>query len=243
VLAQGFGSPDDLAVAPNGDILFGDFGNGALNVLHPGATQPVPLSNGFNEPEGIVVAKDGAYIVAEQGTNRIIEVDPATGSKKTLRQLVNRTGKDGVDGLGLDPATGDILIPDAPNGRLMRMSRDGTKLTTIATGYVRPTDMEIEPGGNIIVADELGNTVYRLHPNGTRVKLATIYQPDDIVIAPDGSIYANSLDGKITRIDPDNGQTRVIISGLKLPHGLDFDPQGNLIVAEAGRNRIIRLKT
>lgn len=222
--------------------MFGDFTNRAINVLRPGAgAEPTALSTGFNEPEGIVVAKDGAIIVAEQGTNRLIEVDPRTGSKKVLRQLVNNTGKDGVDGLALDPATGDILVPDSPNGRLLRVSRDGSKQEVIARGFVRPAGAAVEPGGSILVADELGNEVYRLKPDGSRVSVAYMFQPDDIVVGPDGSIYANSLGGDIVRIDPVIGHTSVLLSGLKLPHGLAIDRQGNLIIAEAGRNRIMRL--
>ncbi len=240
VLASGFGSPDDVAVTPAGDILFGDFTNKAINILRPG-DKPIALSTGFSEPEGIVIAKDGAIIVAEQGTNRLIEVDPSTGSKKLLRQLVNNTGKDGVDGVALDPSTGDIIVPDSPNGRILRVSRDGSKLQVIATGFVRPAGAAVEPGGSILVADEFGNQVYRLKPNGSRVSLAKMYQPDDVVVGTDGNIYANTLGGNIVRIDPATGRTQALISGLKLPHGLAVDLQGNLIIAEAGRNRIMRL--
>ena len=92
-----------------------------------------------------------------------------------------------------------------------------------------------------MVADEFGNQVYRLKSDGSRVSLAHIYQPDDVVVGPDGSIYVNSLGGSIVRIDLATGRTRVLISGLKLPHGLAVDPNGNLVIAEAGRNRIMRL--
>jgi sugar lactone lactonase YvrE len=241
LLASGFGSPDDIVVAPNGDIYFGDFANNALNVLRSDATRPVAVATGLKEPEGIVVTQDGALIVAEQGANRLTEVDPRTGSKKVLRQLVNNTGKDGVDGLGLDPATGDVLVPDSPNGRLLRLSRDGSKLQTIAGGFVRPTGAAVEPGGSIVVADEFGNAVYRLSANGDRTLLAHIFQPDDVVVGADGTIYANSLKGEIVSIDPASGRVRVLASGLKLPHGLAVDPTGNLVIAEAGRNRILRL--
>lgn len=240
MLANGFGSPDDLAVTPAGDILFGDFTNKALNILHLGGT-PMPLATGLNEPEGIVISQDGAILVAEQATNRLIEIDPRTGAKRLLRQLVNNTGKDGVDGLGLDPATGDILVPDSPNGRLLRLSRDGKSLQVIATGFVRPTGAAVEPNGNILVADELGNAIYRLTKDGKRAQLAHIFQPDDVIVGPGGTIYTNSLGGDIMRIDPATGNMQVLTSGLKLPHGLGIDANGDLIVAEAGRNRILRL--
>jgi sugar lactone lactonase YvrE len=241
MLAEGFGSPDDLVVAANGDIYFGDFTNSAVNVLRVGTSRPVALATGIKEPEGIVVTLDGALIVAEQATNRIVEVDSRTGSKKVLRQLRNNTGKDGVDGLGLDPATGDVLVPDSPNGRLLRMSRDGSSLLTIASGFVRPTGAAMEPSGSIVVADEFGNTVYRLSPSGRRTVLARMFQPDDVVVGKDGSIYVNSLGGTIVRIDPASGKVTVLASGLKLPHGLGVAPDGSLVIAEAGRNRISRL--
>lgn len=240
-VSSGLGSPDDLVVAPSGDIIFGDFGNKAVNVISAGASSPHVLASGIGEPEGLVVTSDGAVIVADQATNRILEIDYQTGNVKLLRQLVNNTGQDGVDGLGLDPATGDILIADSPNGRLLRMSRDGTSLKTIATGFVRPTDAEVEADGNIVLVDEFGNAVYRLHADGSRTKLASIYQPDDVVIAEDGSIYINSLGGDIARIDPVTSKMQVLLSGLKLPHGLGIDAAGRLVIIETGRNRIFRL--
>lgn len=241
LIAQGYGSPDDLVVTPSGDIVFGDFSNKALNIIRGGTGNAAPLATGIVEPEGIVIAKDGALIVADQATNRMLEVDPRTGAQRTLRKLVNNTKKEGVDGLSLDPATGDILIPDSPNGRLLRMSRDGSRLQTIVTGFVRPTGAAVEKNGSIIVADEFGNAVYRLLKNGRRSLIAHIYQPDDVVVGPDGSIYTNSLRGDIDRIDPVTLKVTVLISGLKLPHGLGIDPQGNVVVAEAGRNRIFKL--
>jgi len=238
-LASGFGSPDDLTVTPAGDIIFGDFGNQSLNILTPGGA-PHPIATGFQDPEGIIVAQDGFLIVSEQTTNRILQVDPKTGAKKVLRQLVNNTGQDGVDGLALDPATGDILIPDSPNGRLLRMSRDGSSLQTIATGFVRPAGAAVESTGTILVADEFGNAVYRLHKDGSRTRLASIFQPDDVVVSSDGSIYTNSLGGEIARIDSSTGKLTQLASGLNLPHGL-WVFGNRLFIAEAGRNRILEL--
>ena len=238
-IATAFGSPDDLAIMPSGAILFGDFSNKSLNILRPGAS-PAALATGFTEPEGIVVTKDGAIIVAEQKNNSLVEVNPASGAKKTLRVIKNTTGKDGIDGIGLDPFTGDILVPDSPHGTLLRMSRDGSKLTTIATGFVRPTGAAVEANGSILVADEFGNVVYRLSKTGKRTFVAHIYQPDDVIVGPSGTIYANSLNGNIWAINPNTLVRHIVLSGLKLPHGLAVDKSG-LVIVDAGHNRILRL--
>ncbi|HUS15193.1 MAG TPA: hypothetical protein VM536_09275 [Chloroflexia bacterium] len=241
-LAAGFGSPDDVAVDPrDGTIYFGDFANSALNRLPAGGGTPQVVARGIDEPEGIVVLPDGQLIVAEQKTNRLLRVDPATGAKTLVRQLENKTNQDGVDGLGYDPSTGDILIPDSPNGRLLSMPPDGSTLRVLARGFVRPTGAAVLPDGDILVADEFGNALDRVTREGKVTRIATVYQPDDVVVDATGISYVNCLDGRIYRIDPQTGARRVLLSGLKLPHGLALSPDGTLVIAEATRNRIFRL--
>jgi len=242
VLASGFGSPDDLAVDPrDGTIYFGDFANNAVNRLPPDGGTPVPVATGIQEPEGIVVLDDGRLIVAEQKTNRILLVDPRDGSKRLLRQMENTTGQDGIDGLGIDRTNGELLVPDSPNNRMLAMSLDGTALRVIARGFQRPTGAARLPGGDILVAAEFGNALYRVTPAGKSTRIATMYQPDDVVVDAQGMAYVNSLGGAIYKVDPDTGTRTTLLTGLKLPHGLDVDPQGRLVIAEAGRNRIFRL--
>jgi len=234
-----FGSPDDLTVdLHNGMIYFGDFGNGAINRLAPDGSPPQPVATGFREPEGLAVAADGSLVVVEQATNRLWRVDPAQGTKRLLRQLVNTTGQDGVDGLAIDPASGAILVPDSPNGRLLALSPDGSTLRTIAAGFTRPTGVALLPGGDLLVADEFGNTLDRVTPAGHKTVLSTMYQPDDVVVDAQGQAYVNGLNGIIYHVDPATGTRTVLLRGLQLPHGLAVDAQGQLVIAEAGRNRI-----
>ena len=243
LLARGFGSPDDLAIDPRtGVIYFGDFSNGAVNQISATGGIAAAIATGFKEPEGIAVTPDGALIVVEQKDNQIWEVALPGGAKRLLRQLVNRTGKDGVDGIALDPATGEVLIPDSPNGQLLAMSRDGATLRTIATGFVRPTGVVALPGGDYLVADEFGNTLYRVTPAGRKRVVSTMYQPDDVVLDAQGRAYVNALGGNIYRVDLTTGDRTTLLSGLKLPHGLGIDAEGNVVVTEAGRNRIFRFR-
>jgi sugar lactone lactonase YvrE len=132
-------------------------------------------------------------------------------------------------------------VPDSPNNRLLALSLDGQTLRVIARGFQRPTGAAILPGGDILVAAEFGNAIYRVTPAGKSTRIATMYQPDDVVVDAQGMAYVNSLGGAIYKVDPNTGKRTTLLTGLKLPHGLDVDPQGNLVIAEAGRNRIFRL--
>ena len=145
-----------------------------------------------------------------------------------------------MDGLGYDRANDRILIPDSPNGRLLSMRPDGGDLQVVATGFVRPTGAAVLADGTYLVADEFGNTLYRL-VNGRKAAVTTMYQPDDVVVDRQGIAYVNALGGSIYRVDPATGRRTTLLADLKLAHGLDVDPQGNLVVAEATRNRIFRL--
>jgi sugar lactone lactonase YvrE len=63
-------------------------------------------------------------------------------------------------------------------------------------------------------------------------------EPDDLVLAPDGSIYISDVtEGTIKQYTPE-GQLNLIRSGLSAPEGIAFLPDGSLIIAEQGANRL-----
>ena len=241
-LAKGFGGPDDLALMADGSILFTDVGNGTVNQIHPNG-QVTTILRGLEEPEGIVVLPDGSLIIAEQKKNRLVHFRPNSGASPTLwLALENKTSSPGVDGLARDPGTGDVIIPDSPNGRVLRVGPDGKNVRVIATGMVRPTGADVERDGNILVADEYGNTVKRIRSNGRVESLGHFATPDDVVVDAQGNILVASLgDNSIRRIDARTGATSLVVQA-RGPQGLILDREGNLIVAESGLNRIVRVR-
>ncbi len=65
-------------------------------------------------------------------------------------------------------------------------------------------------------------------------------EPDDLVLAPDGSIYVSDVtEGTIKQYTSD-GQLHLTLSGLQSPEGMAFLPDGSLVIAEQGRNRLVR---
>jgi sugar lactone lactonase YvrE len=69
--------------------------------------------------------------------------------------------------------------------------------------------------------------------------------PDDLALAPDGSLYISDIqDGTVKRLGLD-GSLQTMLSGLSVPEGMVFLPDGSLVIAEQGKNRLIHsdLKT
>ncbi|MGH8530988.1 MAG: SMP-30/gluconolactonase/LRE family protein [Nevskiales bacterium] len=59
--------------------------------------------------------------------------------------------------------------------------------------------------------------------------------PEDVALDAQGQIYVGYKDGRLVRFDVNGGNPQVIVNTGGRPLGLDFDAQGNLIVADAVR--------
>jgi sugar lactone lactonase YvrE len=240
VIGRGVGSPDDLAVAADDTIYFGDM---AANRVFRLTARGIPeaISPPIREPEGIVPLPDGALIVVEQATNRLYRVDPSTKSMSLFYEIGNATRNLGIDGLSRDPVTGDLLVPDAPTGRILRLSADGRRVDLIASGFKRPTSVALATDGSLFVCDEYGNAIYRVDAKGKTSLVAEVPIPDDVILDSAGMLIVNSLRGAIWRIDAETGQKTMLVTALRSPHGIALDSHGNVIIADAGYNQIFRL--
>lgn len=240
VIGRGAGSPDDLAVGADDTIYFGDMT--ANRVMRLDAFgEPEAVSPVIREPEGIVPLPDSTLVVVEQATNRLYRVDPATKSMSLFYVVGNKTRNDGIDGISSDPNTGDLLIPDAPTGRILRLTIDAQHVSLIASGFKRPTSVALAGDGTLFVCDESGNAIYRVTPDGARKLITQITLPDDILLDRSGNLIVNALSGIVWQINPENGQKTALVTGLRFPQGIAFNSQGNLIITDARLNQIYKL--
>src|SRR5512143_3355240 len=85
------------------------------------------------------------------------------------------------------------------------------------------------------------DTVTPLNLNPQVIVLAeNLPEPDDLVLAPDGSIYISDVTaGTIQQYTP-AGQLNPMLSGLRAPEGMAFLPDGSMVIAEQGTNRLLR---
>ena len=131
VLAQNLPSPDDLLLASNGSIYISDVQDQTIKeYTQDGKLQT--LLSGLSEPEGMVVLPDGSLLIAEQGKNCLVHYDPTTKALTLFLALHNTTGQDGVDGIAYDSKTQTIIVPDSPNGTVLRVSLDGQTVSEVA---------------------------------------------------------------------------------------------------------------
>lgn len=241
VLAQNLPSPDDLLLAPNGSIYISDVQDQTIKEYSRAGTLQTLIS-GLSEPEGMVMLADGSLIIAEQGKNRLVRYNPATKALTVFLTLHNTTGQDGVDGIAFDARTQTLIVPDSPNGTILRVSLDGQTVSVIGRGFARPTGAWVEADGSILVVDENASSLSRIHPDGNIEKLAGLPTPDDVIEDNNGNIFVNTLgDGAIHFISVSTNRNDVLVSGLLDPQGIIFDADGNLIITDAGHHQLDKL--
>lgn len=65
-------------------------------------------------------------------------------------------------------------------------------------------------------------------------------EPDDLVLAPDGSVYISDVQAGTIKQYTWDGKLNLILSGLRSPEGMAFLPDGSMVIAEQGTNRLVR---
>lgn len=241
ILADHLSDPDDLLLAPDGSIYLSDVGDGTVRRFTESSGLQLVLS-GLIEPEGMVLLPDGSLVIAEQGKNRLVRYSPGTQALSPFLDLTNTTGQAGVDGLVWDDHSQTIIIPDSPNGTILRVSPDGKTVTQVASGFARPTGAWVEPDGSILVTDENGNSLDRIHPDGSIEKLAALSIPDDVIEDGRGDILVVTLgDNAIHLISKETGQDSILAVRPIGPQGIIFAADGNLVVTDPGNHRLIKL--
>jgi sugar lactone lactonase YvrE len=183
----------------------------------------------LNRPEALAIAPNGNPLIANQGTNQILE----RTSDGTLHVVVG-IGRAGYGGDG-GPASeaelntpggiavapdGTIYVADTSNNRVRAISPSGT-ITTVA-----------------------GNGQFGIGPSGQPAVDAKIAQPLAVALGPEGQLYVADSSG-IQMVSTDGILTTVAISGPAVgtisPAALAVDGAGNLYVADSSSKQLVEL--
>jgi len=216
----------------------------------------------LRRPRRLAFGPDGLLYMTDNQNHAIRTVNPATGAVCT----VAGTGLEGYNdsgnernapptfsfpnGVALD-SNGTIYVTENGNGVVRRIQRTGTNITvdTFAGLFQEIRDKDRQKRLN---STRLGQDSYRddtLLTSGYR-------QPDDILVAPDGSIYlADAANSAIRRINTDGTVETVAGNGVpgfadgtarnarfNKPTGLALSADGHfLFVADTANNRVRRI--
>lgn len=142
LLDEGFpGFVRGLAAGPGG-VLYVTTSAGSVASYHPGTRTANVLASGLSELLGIARSVDGAAIVAEAGSGRVLKVSP-TGTVSTVAQGLSRPA--GIAAA----ADGSCYVSESGRGRVIKLN-GGT--TAIVEGLQTPQGVALA-GDQLLILD------------------------------------------------------------------------------------------
>lgn len=116
----------------------------------------------LDEPNSLAIGPDGDLLVASVQSERILRIDPATGSASTYVDLASLFGANGAPGgLAYDDATGELFVSQLSDGTglftgelVARFNSEGTliQLLGIGSGGTGRSGMAFDANGDLYVS-------------------------------------------------------------------------------------------
>lgn len=193
------------------------------------------LESSLQKPDGLTLCRGNPTYTQERiGTYVYVY------RQHQSQPIFETNGAEGIDCL----RNGDLfVVEDRPGGRLLKYSNESGTVTELAHALDQAEGVCAMESGVVFYAEKRSDTVYKVE-NGVAtpfvtglIKPAFLYCDEDhrgLWITEDRRnfgrlLYSNSA-----------GSLSVIASGLNSPQSLDFDAQGNLFLAEQGKDRILK---
>jgi urease beta subunit len=209
------------------------------------------------DPETPTLAP-GDVVLADQGSRKILRIDPATGAQTVVTQggLLGPVFE--PRGIAID-SNGDILVSDlyfAGQSRVLRVdSTTGAQSVVTTGGYLqRSFGIAIESDGSLVVAaldNPLGaDGLVRVDPvTGVQTPLSLgslLSDPMGVAIAANGDIIVANDNGElpthesdaVVRVDPQTGAQTLVTSSVYpenpdgVPAGIALPADGSILLSD-----------
>ncbi len=206
------GIADDLAIGPDGQIVWTTMPMGIVHGYRPGdkvrklATDLRLINSIYFNPEGRLFA---AQVTEDLGN--LYEIDPAG-------ELPPRIVIPDLPGLNGFEITGDNILygPLMNAGKVIRIDLDTLEITDVADGFEQPVAVNLDSRGFLYVIDIVTGELTRIDPDtGEKRLIAQLTPPiDNLVISEDDLIYVSHQchDG-IKEVNPETGAVRQVAAG------------------------------
>jgi len=216
-----FSNPGDVAIDAHGDVYVADFGNieirkitayGRVSTL-AGAGKNVPFGN----VDSLAFGPRGSVYFSDTTNNKIWKMSPSgvvttfagSGAMGDRNGPANVATFKTVAGLTVDQE-GNVYVADLTGNQIRKISPSGMVSTLAGSGlkgdadgigksasFYQPSDVAVDPKGNIYVSDAGNNKIRKITPSGD-VSTVVISGADSMIcagVAVDihGNIYVSDF--------------------------------------------------
>ncbi len=227
----------DLAVASDGSVwVTSESQNQVLHLSSTGATMVT-----YNEPgpTGVALLPSGNVLIAEQGQDLIIELNPSTLAVSTFLQLTPDPPHPQISGLGIDATDQLVLVPDTAQARVLTVPFAGGTPSVLVSGIGTPDDAALGSDGSIEVSQAGGSGILSVPLGGSGVK--KFAQPAGLLglAVKDLLFYVTQpASHSVLAFNPGTGHSYTLVSGVERPEGIAVTSDGQLLIANSASGTV-----
>ncbi|MGI9309153.1 MAG: hypothetical protein ACR2P6_07815 [Gammaproteobacteria bacterium] len=226
------GIADDLAIGPDGTLVWTSTPFGIIHARRPGGeietlAKNLPMINSIN------FSADGRLFAAQvtETTGNLYEID-LDGKRAPLVVVADLPG---LNGFEID-AENILYGPLQWDHKVIRVDLNDASTSVLAEGFTRPVAVNLDSQGFVIALDYLDGDVFRIDPSSGDKELLVSLEPpvDNLAIDADDRIYvSHPCTNGVERIDPRTGEVEPIAVGsIGMPGGAQ-------IVVRDGREQLL----
>lgn len=226
---------DNLALHPDGTLYATqELSRGRGQVVRIRRGRVDTLIRGLNSPDGLRLRGDVLYITEETVDGRVLEYDLKTRKQRDIARLHN------PEGIGFLPDGELVVTEDTMNGRIMRLNAHGV-VEVVTGGLSRPEGIVVRPDGTLVFCETVTGRVIAWRDGEMDVLMHDLDEPDQIALGADGEIWVteDTRAGRLIRYE--NDLAEIVVSGLASPQGIVSVGPREVLLAEQGRGRILRI--
>jgi hypothetical protein len=239
-----------IAIAADGTIFIADSLNGTIrSIAAPTSSEPGIIRSiagrwgarqnlALSEPIGIALDNAGNLFIADRTASAVFEMMTGSGELKLLAHVISPAS------LAITPDGLKLFVASPQTGAIFSINTQ-TRSIALVPGFAPTVSGPVSD--NSTSSDKVDACLSGEPAARAATKPSA---PSDEVVCPSGLavdgasnlFIADANGGQILKIDATTNKKTVAESGLDLPGSSQFDAQGNLFLAEQGRNRVIRIR-
>jgi len=205
-----------------------------------GANGEVFIADHLAWPQDILfLENENAVLISNLNNGRISKFNATTGV--FINEFATGIGaptriKIGPDGLL-------YVLQWQGNGKVKRYNLDGTFVDDFtAVGVTNSIGLDWDDAGNLYVSSYNGKYVKKFSPTGADLGnfvSTNLSGPTNIWFGENGDLFViDYIGGSVKRFDGQGNYLGVFISGLPQGEGVDFFPNGNIIIGSGGLHSV-----
>jgi len=242
-VGSGLTNASSLAIDGKGNIYYTDISNHQLKKISPAGgyflNTPLPAGLTCSNATGII---SGTPAAANAATYSITayNITGGTSANLSLGIITLTISYNGPDTY----STGAAITPLAPTSTGVAAPGYSNSPVAIGSGFKSPAGVAFDAAGNVYVADENNNAVYKIPAaGGVPVVLGSGFSsPLGVAVDAAGDVFvADANNNAVKEIPVGGGAIITLGSGFKVPASLAVDAAGNVYVADFGNSAIKKI--